>query len=488
MLNLFLGGAAVYRCDSGNETRRLQPLRDCIQRQTRPRGNARILSELAMAVPVGNHRRGCSGTQNKAFIAAVSLCATQKQMQSPKGSQQQSSARTTPVIIATVNAPRLDRSHAVTSSNWAEVSLDALRQNFRAVRKHVGEHVGICAVVKADAYGHGAAACAQALESEGAPWFGVTGTEEAMALRQAGIKARLLLMTGIWKGEEDEVVANRLTPIVWEKWHVEKLEAAAAKKQTVLPIHLKIDTGMTRLGASREALPAVCAAIASSPHLSLEGVSTHFATVRDQEKTRNQSTLFVEALTVLDASKLRPTLIHMANSAAILARSETWKTMIRPGIALYGYSRVRGTNAAPSAGAATTLRPVLAWKTRLISLKEVAAGQAVGYGGTFVTQQRSRIAVLPVGYADGFHRLLSNRGRVLVGGEYAPVVGRVSMDLTTVDVTNIAGIEIGAEVILIGESNGKIIDAAEHARICETIPYEILCSISKRVPRIYTSA
>jgi alanine racemase len=404
------------------------------------------------------------------------------------GDRAYSSVLIDPVIIGTVNAPRLDRSPAVTSSNWAEVSLDALRQNFRAVRKHVGERVGICAVVKADAYGHGAAACAQALESEGAPWFGVTGTEEAMALRQAGIKARLLLMTGIWKGEEDEVVANRLTPVVWEKWHVERLESAAAKKQTVLPIHLKIDTGMTRLGVSREALPAVCAAISSSPHLSLEGVSTHFATVRDPEKTRDQSALFEEALTVLVANKLEPALIHMANSAAILSRPESWKTMIRPGIALYGYSRVRGTNAAPSADVVSPLRPVLAWKTRMIALKEVAAGQAVGYGGTFVTQQPSRIAVLPVGYADGFHRLLSNRGRVIVRGEYAPVVGRVSMDLTTVDVTSIPGIEIGDEVILIGASNNKIIDASEHARICETIPYEILCSISKRVPRVYVGS
>ncbi len=149
-----------------------------------------------------------------------------------------------------MNAPRLDRFPAVTSPTWAEVSLDALRQNFRAVREHVGEGVSICAVVKADAYGHGAAACARALESEGAPWFGVTGTEEAMALRRAGIKARLLLMTGIWKGEEDQVVADNLTPVVWEAWHVERLEKAAANRQTVLPVHLKIDTGMTRLGAS----------------------------------------------------------------------------------------------------------------------------------------------------------------------------------------------------------------------------------------------
>lgn len=384
-----------------------------------------------------------------------------------------------------MNAPRLDRSPAPTSPNWAEVSLDALRDNYRAIKKHVGDAVTLCAVVKADAYGHGAPACARALESEGAHWFGVTGTEEAIALRQAGIKSRLLLMTGIWKGEEDEVVADYLTPIVWERWHVERLETAAAKKKMVLSVHLKIDTGMTRLGVSKEMLPAVCTAIAASPHLLLEGVSTHFATVRDPEQTRKQSALFEDAVAILAAAGLRPALIHMANSAAILARSETWKTMIRPGIALYGYSRLRAVGATQSKEAPAPLRPVLAWKTRVIAVKDVPAGQAIGYGGTFVTQQPSRIAVLPVGYADGFHRLLSNRGRVIIRGEFAPVAGRVSMDLTTIDVTAIPGIEPGDEVILLGQSNGKSIDASEHARLCETIPYEILCSVSKRVPRVY---
>src|SRR5258708_5979577 len=186
-----------------------------------------------------------------------------------------------------------------------------------------------------------------------------------MALRREGIKARLLLMTGIWKGEEDEVVANSLTPTLWEKWHVERLEAAAAKKQTVLSVHLKIDTGMTRLGASIETLPGVCAAIASSVHLKLEGVSTHFASVRDPEKTRKQVALFEKALAVLHACGLTPALIHMANSAAILARSETWKTMVRPGIALYGYSRSRVAGAATSAEVSAPLRPVLSWKTRV---------------------------------------------------------------------------------------------------------------------------
>ena len=372
-----------------------------------------------------------------------------------------------------MNAPTLHR--APSSPNWAEVSLEALRQNYHAITDHVGPEVRICAVVKADAYGHGAPGCARALEAEGASWFGVTGTEEAMALRGAGIRARLLLMTGIWKGEEEEVVVHQLTPTVWESWHVETLESAAARKNTALPIHLKVDTGMTRLGTTLDALPALCRKIAASPHLKLEGVSTHFATVRDPEKTRQQSAIFEQALGLVQQYGLQPSIVHMANSAAILSRPGSWKTMVRPGIALYGYSRT----------AQSPLHPVLAWKTRLIALKSVPAGQAVGYGGTFVTTQPTRIAVLPVGYADGFHRLLSNRGRVLIRGEFAPVVGCVSMDLTTVDVTGIPGVEPGDEVTLIGSSNGKAIDAGEHARICETIPYEILCSISKRVPRLY---
>ena len=306
-----------------------------------------------------------------------------------------------------------------------------------------------------------------------------------MALRRAGIRSRLLLMTGIWKGEEDEAVASNLTPTVWEAWHLEALERAAARRGTVLPVHLKLDTGMTRLGASKEALPKLCAILTSSPHLQLEGVSTHFASVRDPEKTAKQAALFEAGLAVVSSKGLLPKLIHMANSAAIVSQPGTWKTMVRPGIVLFGYSLSPGRTGQPHDIAALALHPVLSWKTRVIALKAVAAGEAIGYGGTFVTRERSQIAVLPVGYADGFHRLLSNHGRVLVRGEYAPVVGCVSMDLTTVDVSHIAGVEIGDEVALLGESNGKSVDAHDHALICHTIPYEILCSISKRVPRVY---
>jgi alanine racemase len=404
-----------------------------------------------------------------------------------------------------MNAPRPDlsklpdrRSLILDGRTWAEVSLAALGENFHAVQKHVGPDVTICAVVKADGYGHGAVECALALESEGADWMGVTDAAEGLALRGAGVTARILLMTGIWKGEEDGIVAQNLTPTVWEPWHIEALERAARKRpgdlpshrmSHRLPVHLKIDTGMNRLGASMDALPRLCEMLSACKHLSLEGVSTHFASaeVLDAEDAVRQMKCFEQGLAILQSYGLRPLLVHMGNSAAMSARPDTWKTMVRPGIALYGYSLAFTRGGAPAAVTELPLRPVLSWKTRVLTVKEVAAGEAVGYMGTFVTMTRSRIAVLPVGYADGYPRLLSNRARVIVGGEYAPVVGRVSMDLTIVDVGHIRGVAVGDEVILIGkdERGGKSVDAVELARLCESVPYEILCGLSQRVPRVY---
>jgi alanine racemase len=398
-----------------------------------------------------------------------------------------------------VNAPRThlsripeSRSLILDGRTWAEVSLGALGRNFHAVQKHVGKGVAICAVVKADGYGHGAVECALALESEGAEWLGVTDAAEGLALRGAGVKARILLMTGIWKGEEDGIVAQNLTPTIWEPWHVESLERAARKRQSDLPshrlpVHLKLDTGMNRLGASREALPHLCEMLSACKHLALEGVSTHLASaeVLDAEDALRQMKRFEEGLATLQSYGLRPRLVHMGNSAAMSARPDTWKTMVRPGIALYGYSLAFTRGGVPAAVPELPLRPVLSWKTRVLTVKEVAAGEAVGYMGTFVTKSQSRIAVLPVGYADGYPRLLSNRARVIVGGEYAPVVGRVSMDLTIVDVSHIRNVAVGDEVILIGTSGGKNVDAVELARLCESVPYEILCGLSQRVPRVY---
>jgi len=393
-----------------------------------------------------------------------------------------------------VNAPRPglskipeSRSLILDGRTWAEVSLAALGENFHAVQKHVGQNVTICGVVKADGYGHGAVECARALESEGAEWLGVTDAAEGLALRGAGVTARILLMTGIWKGEEDGIVAQNLTPTIWEPWHIETLERAARKREMVLPVHLKIDTGMHRLGAPKDALPRLCEMLSACQHLSLEGVSTHFASaeVLDAEDAVRQIKCFEEGLAVLQNYRLRPSLVHMGNSAAMSVRPDTWKTMVRPGIALYGYSLAFTRGGKPAAVVPLPLRPVLSWKTRVLTVKEVAASQAIGYMGTFVTKERSRIAVLPVGYADGYPRLLSNRARVIVDGEYAPVVGRVSMDLTIVDVSHIRGLAVGDEVILIGRDNGKIVDAVELARLCESVPYEILCGLSQRVPRVY---
>jgi alanine racemase len=400
-----------------------------------------------------------------------------------------------------VNAPRPDLSKppsqlplldplTLEPRTWAEVSLTALGANFDVVQEHVGKDVTICAVVKADGYGHGAIECALALQSGGAQWLGVTDTAEGLALRAAGVTVRILLMTGIWKGEEDPIVAENLTPTIWEPWHIELLERAARERRNVLPIHLKLDTGMNRLGASLEALPRLCELLLASKHLTLEGVSTHFASaeVLDAEDAVLQMKRFDEGLTILRNYGVNPPLVHMGNSAAMSARPETWKTMVRPGIALYGYSLafLRGGEAA--AVAQLPLQPVLSWKTRVLTIKNVAAGEAVGYMGTFVTKSRSRIAVLPVGYADGYPRLLSNCARVIVGGEYAPVVGRVSMDLTIVDVSHVSGVAVGDEVILIGKSNDKSVDAVELARLCESVPYEILCGLSQRVPRVYSGS
>jgi alanine racemase len=393
------------------------------------------------------------------------------------------------------------RSLILDGRTWAEISLKALGENFHAVQKHVGQAVTICSVVKADGYGHGAVECARALEAEGSAWLGVTDTAEGLALRGAGVKVRILLMTGIWKGEENAIIAENLTPTIWEPWHIESLERAARQatsRSDRLPVHLKLDTGMNRLGASKQALPRLCEMLFASKHLALEGVSTHFASaeVLDAEDAPRQMKRFEEGVAVLHGYGLRPTLVHMGNSAAMTARPETWKTMVRPGIALYGYSLsfTRGgtRDGKPAEVPDLKLQPVLSWKTRVLTVKEVAAGEAIGYMGTFVAKTRSRIAVLPVGYADGYPRLLSNRARVIVRGEYAPVVGRVSMDLTIVDVSHIAGVAVGDEVVLIGntgvgtEGKTKSVDAVELARWCETVPYEILCGLSQRVPRVYS--
>ncbi|MGA8489675.1 MAG: alanine racemase [Terriglobales bacterium] len=379
-----------------------------------------------------------------------------------------------------------------TRPTWAEVSLGTLRQNFRAVQRHISPAVTVCAIVKADAYGHGAVECARALEQEGARWFGVTSLDEAIPLREADIHGRILLMTGFWRGEEEEIIRLQLTPTIWETGQIELFERAA----TILgvpkhPIHLKVDTGMGRLGVAPEDLPRICSALKASPHLVLEGLSTHLASseVLDEPSVAAQLKSFAEVRKLLRTEDFDPPLIHAANTGAVISRPESWNTMVRPGIALYGYYLPfeRAGREVSGTGLRLTVKPVLTWKTRILSMRDMRANQALGYGGIYVTKAAARIAVLPVGYADGLNRKVSSQGRVIVGEHYAPIVGRISMDLTLVDVTGLPGVSVGDEVILLGATDGLSVDAREHAALSDTVPYEILCGISKRVPRKYGS-
>jgi alanine racemase len=379
-----------------------------------------------------------------------------------------------------------------TRPTWAEVLLGTLRQNFRAVQRHIGSAVEICAIVKADAYGHGAVECSRALEEEGARWFGVTSLDEAIPLREAGIRGRILLMTGFWRGEEEEIIRLGLTPTIWETGQIELFEKAA----TVLgvskhPIHLKVDTGMGRLGVAPEDLPRICSALKSSPHLVLEGLSTHLASseVLDEPSVAAQLKSFAQVRNLLRHEGFDPPLIHAANTGAVISRPESWNTMVRPGIALYGYHLPfeRAGREVSGSGLRLEIKPVLTWKTRILSLRDMRANQALGYGGIYITKAPARIAVLPVGYADGLNRKISSQGRVIVGENYAPIVGRISMDLTLADVTGLPGVSVGDEVVLLGATDGLSVDAREHASLSDTVPYEILCGISKRVPRRYGS-
>lgn len=383
-------------------------------------------------------------------------------------------------------------SRAATRPTWADVSLATLRQNFRTVQKHVGAAVTVCAVVKADAYGHGALECSKALEAEGAKWLGVTSLDEAIPLRDAGVRADILLMTGFWRGEETEIVRLHLTPTVWEPWQIESLDSAAAALGTSQhPVHLKVDTGMGRLGVALDQLPAVLNVLRGAKHLALEGLSTHLASseIMDAPSVGEQQRTFDAARRMLLEASFDPRYVHVANTGAVISRRETWNTMVRPGVALYGYHLPFQRAGREVSGGTLRLpvKPILTWKTRILSLRNFGPNQALGYNATYVTKAPAHVAVLPVGYADGFNRQLSNRGRVILREHYAPILGSISMDLTLVDVTGIPGVAVGDEVILLGTCDGLSVDALEHARLANSSAYEILCNISKRVPRRYVS-
>jgi alanine racemase len=362
---------------------------------------------------------------------------------------------------------------------WAEIDLDRLAANLRAVRTRVGERP-VLAVVKANAYGHGAVEVAKALEAEGVAWLGVALPEEGVELRRAGVKAAILLLGGFAPPQAELLLEHDLLPAIYRLDQAEALAGAAARRGVEVRAHLKIDTGMGRLGVPASEVPAFAGALATAGRIRLTGAFSHLA-VADEPKdpfTARQIERFQKAIEVLRSRGFDPQEIHLANSAAILDHPPAWLTLVRPGIALYGY---------PPSSKVTPLdvRPVLSWKTRIIYLKEVPPGTSLGYGRTYVTKRSARIASLALGYDDGLPRLLSNRGHVLVRGRRAPIVGRISMDLTTVDVTGVPGVSQGDEAVLIGSSGSLTLTAAEIAAWAETIHWEVLCRLGSRVPRLY---
>jgi alanine racemase len=379
-----------------------------------------------------------------------------------------------------------------TRPNWAEISLSALAANYATVARHIGPGVTPCCVIKCDAYGHGVIESARALADAGAVFLGVTSTEEGTAVREAGVKLPILVMTGFWRGEEENLLRHHLIPAIATTEHVEALEAAAAKLALggKVPVHLKVDTGMTRLGVSLADLPALAARIAASPAVELQGVFSHLSEseVLDSPAAARQCEDFQRAIEILAAAGLHPQYRHLANTAAVVARPESWNNMVRPGLVLYGYNLAcEGQPPEGSVAAVTSLPvvPVLTWKTRIIALRDIPAGTPVGYNRRWYSARPTRLAVIPVGYGDGFNRHLSNRGQVILHDHYAPIAGNVSMDLTMIDVTDIPEAAIGDEVLLIGRSAHCTIGADDQARIAGTIVYEILCGLSPRVPRVY---
>lgn len=367
---------------------------------------------------------------------------------------------------------------------WAEIRLDNLAHNFRLMRTALGPTLAIMPAVKADAYGHGAVECARALERLGADWFGVALPEEGAQLRDAGIAKPILCLGAFWPGQERMLIERGLTTAVFDIARLQRLDRAARSVNAVVDFHLKVDTGMGRLGVPTSELPDFLEAASTFRNVRLDGVMTHFASADLPDKaefTRQQMARFQAACEMIRARGHRPTWVHQSNSAAAHAYPVARGNMVRLGGVLYGLWR-DSTN--PSVEP-FDWKPVMSVHSRVAFLKTVPPGTALGYGNTYVTGRESLIATLPVGYEDGLRRSLSSRGKVIVRGRMAPIVGRISMDLTLIDVTDVPGVAVGDLVTLIGRQGDRQISAEEVAVEAGTMSYEVTCGFSPRVPRVY---
>ena len=384
---------------------------------------------------------------------------------------------------------------------WAEVSLGALAYNLEAIRKYVNPPQEkrkmprkILSIVKGNGYGHGGPEVAKALEKAGSDWFGVTCADEGIAVRKNGVRRPILILTSFVPGEESRLVEHDLTAVIHRCEQLELLDRAAALRggKKRVPFHLKIDTGMNRLGIASGDVECFARQLGRCKNIQLTGIFSHFASsgVFTEsfvgQQTAEQEERFYAALERLRALGIDPGIVHLANSAAIVSRPETWADMVRPGAILYGYHPgYDPVQKCEEAEARLPLKPVMSLRSRIISVRNVAAGDGVGYDATFVAQRPTRIGVLAAGYGDGIHRSLGNRGSVLLRGKLAPIVGIISMDVTMIDVTDIEDVKIGDVATIHGTDGKQVLPANRVARSIGTVTSDLLCAVSQRVPRLY---
>ncbi|HTJ31405.1 MAG TPA: alanine racemase [Acidobacteriaceae bacterium] len=395
---------------------------------------------------------------------------------------------------------------------WVEISTPFTEANYRLLEQIANAssslpHVELLAIVKANAYGHGLAIVAPAAVRAGARWLGVTSAEEGVAARAVCPEAEILVISGPFPGQGRAILEHRLTPVVWDPQQLDELEAAARGTNQSIPIHLELDTGMSRQGVSAGDLDCILGRFTPDSPLKLDGLMTHLyaADESDGDTTRVQLGRLTAMVQQIIASGQQPRILHAGNSAALLAQeaAETLRLlcakhnmqpMLRPGLALYGLvPEFTPDEPAHIAEMRAKLQPALTWKTRIVSMRTIQPGGVIGYNGSFIATEPMRLALLAVGYADGLRRSLSgsadsNHGHVLIHGQQAPITGRISMDQTVVDVTEIPTAGIGEEVVLLGRQGSQSIAAEDHARWAGTIPWEIFTGISDRVARIAADA
>ncbi len=369
--------------------------------------------------------------------------------------------------------------------SYVLVSRQQIARNFASVRSVVGPGVEVAGVVKADAYGHGAVEVSHVLLAEGARWLAVSSVDEAVNLRCAGIRqARILVMGGFLSFEGEALAEYDLTPAIHSLTQLHAFDRLAEASGRPLPYHLKIDSGMGRLG-TRASAPEIIAALEAARHARFEGLMTHFASAADYTtpQTDTQLACFHRIYSDLRQSGFDAAWVHTSSTNAInFGRSEGWHNMVRAGHVLYGYVSPARGDAPP---ARLQVQPALTWKARLLAVKDIPEGALVGYGGTFRAPRAMRIGIIGAGYADGMFHRLSNRGKVIAGGKLTPILGTISMDLTTIDLSHTQVLTPGDEVTLLGVEGDARLDAQQIARTAGTISYNILCSISARVRRVY---